>query len=47
MHQMPLVPDQGAVEQFAAAGSDPPFHDRVTPHRQLRPIVTVWGESFV
>src|SRR2546430_11602748 len=26
---MRLVPDQRAVEQFVAAGLDPPFHDRV------------------
>jgi hypothetical protein len=26
---MRVVVDQGAVEQFAAAGLDPPFHDRV------------------
>jgi len=27
--QMPLVPDQCAVQQLAAAGPHPPFHDRV------------------
>ena len=29
MQQMLLVPDQGSVEEFAAAGPDPAFHDRV------------------
>jgi hypothetical protein len=29
VQQMPLVPDQRPVEQFVAAGLDPPFHDRV------------------
>jgi hypothetical protein len=28
---MPLVPDQGSVEEFPAAGAYPPFHDRVHP----------------
>jgi hypothetical protein len=29
VQQMFLVPDQGSVQQFAAAGPDPAFHDRV------------------
>ena len=29
VQEVALVPDQCAVEQFAAAGLDPPFHDRV------------------
>src|SRR6266508_657362 len=29
VQQMSLVEDQRTVEQFAAAGADPPFHDRV------------------
>jgi hypothetical protein len=29
VEQMRLAPDQGAVEEFVAAGLDPPFHDRV------------------
>jgi hypothetical protein len=29
VHQVGLVPDEGAVEQFAATGLNPPFHDRV------------------
>jgi hypothetical protein len=29
VQQVGLVPDQSAVEQFAAAGLDPPLHDRV------------------
>jgi hypothetical protein len=29
MQQMLLVPDQGPVEQLAAAGLYPPFRDRV------------------
>lgn len=28
---MLLVPDEGVVEEFAAAGLDPPFRDRVHP----------------
>ena len=27
--QMALVPDEGAVQQFASAGLDPTLHDRV------------------
>jgi hypothetical protein len=33
-----LVPDQGAVQQFAPTGLHPPLHDRVVPHRQLHRI---------
>jgi hypothetical protein len=29
VQQVPLVPDQGPVEQLAPAGLHPPFHDRV------------------
>jgi hypothetical protein len=29
VEQVPLVPDQRAVQEFAAAGLYPPFHDRV------------------
>jgi hypothetical protein len=29
VEQVPLVADQAAVQQFAAAGLYPPFHDRV------------------
>lgn len=35
---MRLVPDEGSVEDLAAAGADPPLHDRVRarrPHRAL------------
>jgi len=31
VRQMGLIPDQGPVEQFVAAGLDPGFHDRVHP----------------
>jgi hypothetical protein len=31
VQQMHLVPDQRAVEEFVAAGLDPPLHDRVHP----------------
>jgi hypothetical protein len=34
--QMVLVPDEGAVQEFAAAAADPPFGDRVGSRRQLR-----------
>lgn len=29
VEQVPVVPDEGAFQQFAAAGVDPAFHDRV------------------
>ena len=29
VEQVPLVPDQGAVQQLPAAGQHPAFHDRV------------------
>ena len=32
-HQVPLVPDQGAVQHLAAAASDPAFHDRIHSRR--------------
>jgi hypothetical protein len=38
VQQMPLIPDQGPVEQLAAAGQHPALHDRVAPHRQLHLI---------
>jgi hypothetical protein len=38
---MVLVPDEGAVQEFAAASSDPAFGDRIAPHRQLHPIRTI------
>jgi hypothetical protein len=31
VQEMALVPDEGAVEEFAAAGPHPLFHDRVHP----------------
>ena len=36
--QMVLIPDQGAVQEFAAASTDPAFGMSVAPHRQLHPI---------
>src|ERR1700692_4010966 len=39
VEQVPLVPDQGAVEQFAAAGLHPPVHDRIHS-RHLAPLST-------
>jgi hypothetical protein len=47
VQQMLLVPNQGSVQQFMPAGSDPPFHDRVTPHRQVHLVVTVRVELSV
>ncbi|MGH3402547.1 MAG: hypothetical protein ACRDRJ_08575 [Streptosporangiaceae bacterium] len=32
-HQVPLIPDQGPVQQLTAAGADPAFHDRIQPRR--------------
>jgi hypothetical protein len=29
VQQVPLIPDQGAIQQLTAAGLHPPFHDRV------------------
>jgi len=36
--QMGLVPDEGAVQELAAASSDPAFDDGVGRRRQLHPI---------
>jgi hypothetical protein len=38
LRQMVLIPDQGAVQEFAPAAADPAFGYRVAPHRQLHPI---------
>lgn len=38
VEQVPLVPDQGPVEQFAAAGLHGPLDLGLTPHRQLHLI---------
>jgi len=43
VEQMPLVPDQGSIEQFVAASPDPAFHDRVGPSRQLHPLSAMSG----
>jgi hypothetical protein len=32
-HQVPVVPDQGPVQQLTAAAADPAFHDRIHPRR--------------
>ena len=32
-HQVPLVPDQGAVQRLPAAAADPPFHYRIHSRR--------------
>ena len=34
LSQVGLVPDEGAVQEFAAASADPAFDDRVGPRRQ-------------
>jgi hypothetical protein len=39
--QMSLVPDKGAVQEFASASPDPAFGNRVAPHRQLHLIRTI------
>jgi hypothetical protein len=36
--QVGLVPDQGAIQEFVAAGLHPSLHERVGPHRQLHPF---------
>jgi len=43
--KMSLIPDQGAVEQYASASADPPLHDRVAPHRQLHLIRTIGTDA--
>jgi hypothetical protein len=42
---VPAVPHPGPVQQFAAAGADPPFHDRVAPHRQLHLIRVIGTDA--
>jgi hypothetical protein len=32
-HQVPLIPDQGPVQQLTAAAADSAFYDRVHPLR--------------
>jgi len=41
VQQVLLVPDQGPVEQFAAAGLHPSLYERVVPHRQLHLIRSI------
>jgi hypothetical protein len=36
--QMGLVPDQGAIQEFAPASADPAFGDGVGPHCQRHPV---------
>jgi hypothetical protein len=43
VEEVSLVPDQGSVQQFAAASPDPAFHDRVGPSRQLHPLTAMSG----
>ena len=45
VEQVPLVPDQGAVKQLAAAGLHPTLHERVAPHRQLRLIRSIGTDA--
>jgi hypothetical protein len=47
VQQMSLVVDQRVVQELAPAGSHPPFHDRVTPYRQLRLSATMRDELSV
>jgi hypothetical protein len=49
VQQMPLIPDQGPVEQLAAAGQHPALHDRVrsrhldpAEHDRDRNLSNVW-----
>jgi Insertion element 4 transposase N-terminal len=35
-HQVPLVPDQGPVQQLTLAAANPPLHDRIHPRRLNR-----------
>ena len=45
VEQVRLVPDQGPVEQLAAAGLHPSLHECVAPHRQLHPIRTIGTDA--
>jgi len=36
--QVPFTGDQHPVQALAAGTGDPPFGNRVAPHRQLHPI---------
>jgi hypothetical protein len=42
---MGLVPDEGAVQEFAAASADPAFGYRVAPHRQLHLIRVIGTDA--
>jgi hypothetical protein len=36
IYSVPLIPDQGPVQQLVAAAANPPFHDRIHPRRLNR-----------
>jgi hypothetical protein len=44
-HQVPLVPDQGPVQQLTPTAADPAFHDRVAPRRQLHLIRVIGTDA--
>ena len=43
--QMVLIPDHGAVQEFASASADPAFGDGVAPHRQLHLIRVIGTDA--
>jgi hypothetical protein len=45
--QMGLVPDKGAVQDFASASPDPAFGDRVGPYRQQHLIQMIGTDVCV
>ncbi len=45
--QMHLVPNQGPVQEFAAASADPAFGDRVGPRRQQHLIQMIGTDVCV
>jgi hypothetical protein len=46
-HQVPLIADQGPVQELAAKGADDPLADRVAPHRQLHLIRMIGTDVLV
>ena len=43
--EMGLVPDEGPVQELAAASADPAFGDGVAPHRQLHLIRSIGTDA--
>jgi len=43
--QVPFAGDQHPVQALAAGAGDPPFGERIAPHRQLHPIQVTGTEG--